>query len=258
LCLTTAAAAAEEGPELVTDRPDQTESTGIVERGSYQIEAGHVHSVARDGGFVLRSDSTAQALLRTGLGRRSELRVGLDGYLSETESFRARETSDRSGLGDASIGAKLRLANETGRRPALAVLGTLSVPSGSSEFTSDRLDPSFRALFSHSPAADLSLGYNLGAAWSTAAGDDGERHTTSALEWTLSAGIDAGHGIGFFAELFGCAPLSAAGTPATSVDLGATYLIRRNVQLDAAAGVGLSSAAEDWFAGFGISVRLPR
>jgi hypothetical protein len=34
--------------------------------------------------------------------------------------------------------------------------------------------------------------------------------------------------------------------------------VRPNLQLDAAAGVGLSSAADDVFVGLGLSVRLPR
>ena len=37
-----------------------------------------------------------------------------------------------------------------------------------------------------------------------------------------------------------------------------TYLLRDNIQADFAGGVGLSSAAGDWFVGLGISARFPR
>ena len=42
------------------------------------------------------------------------------------------------------------------------------------------------------------------------------------------------------------------------LDAGATFLMIPNVQLDASGGIGLNSAAEDWFAGVGLSVRVPR
>jgi hypothetical protein len=42
----------------------------------------------------------------------------------------------------------------------------------------------------------------------------------------------------------------------TSFDAGFTFLTSENVQLDLSGGVGHS--ADDWFAGTGISFRLPR
>jgi hypothetical protein len=56
-------------PELVTDRPDQTESTEIVPKGFVQTELGL--------GDADGADATFAGLARIGLSERIELRVGL-------------------------------------------------------------------------------------------------------------------------------------------------------------------------------------
>lgn len=43
-----------------------------------------------------------------------------------------------------------------------------------------------------------------------------------------------------------------------SLDGGLTFGIRDNVQLDISAGVGLNRAADDWFVGAGVAIRVPR
>ncbi len=40
------------------------------------------------------------------------------------------------------------------------------------------------------------------------------------------------------------------------IDGGFTYLVRDTLQLDVAAGVGLSDEADDWFVGIGVSARF--
>ena len=88
--------------------------------------------------------------------------------------------------------------------------------------------------------------------------DDGELTTLSFAEWTVALGIGATDRLAFFTELFGATGLSASGGPENAFDGGLTYLVRDNLQLDAAAGVGLSDAALDWFGLVGISYRWPR
>ena len=63
---------------------------------------------------------------------------------------------------------------------------------------------------------------------------------------------------GLFVEVFGDIPFNATGGPRNSFDGGLTFLIRDNLQIDGAAGVGLSDSADDWSVGLGITVRLPR
>jgi hypothetical protein len=255
------AATAQEEPELVTDRPDQTESTAIVPAGRVQIELGASlagDEIGEDAHEIENHASQLGAtLVRVGLNRRFELRLGWEGWLDEeVTSGSLRERED--GAGDAVIGAKLGLRQGEGLSPAIALLVHSSVPIGDAAFTTDRYDSSFRLAVSHDLEGGIGLGYNVGVETESSDAEGSGHSTLATAIYTLSAGIPAGERLGFFVEVFGEIGLSADGPPANSLDTGATYLLRPNLQLDAAVGVGISEAAGDWFAGIGVSARLPR
>lgn len=69
-------------PEIVTDRPDFTESSEIIPFGWLQIESG----VSLEGDAVTRAFTAPSALLRFGLGLRTEFRFGAEGLVSELTS----------------------------------------------------------------------------------------------------------------------------------------------------------------------------
>ncbi len=120
------------------------------------------------------------------------------------------------------------------------------------------MDPALRLSFAHTLSERLSLGYNVGIGWESGPGGDGGTTTLSSYLYTVALGIGLSDRVGAFVELFGDVPASAPGGPANSFDGGFTFLVRDNLQFDVAAGAGLSDAADDWFAGVGISVRWPR
>ncbi len=161
--------------------------------------------------------------------------------------------SDPDGPGDTDLGAKVHLRKEQGRAPELALLAAVSLPTGDDDFSSDRLDPSFRICGSFELSERLAMGYNVGAAWTSESGA-----TLSSYLYTAALGIGVTDRLGAFVELFGEVPASASGRPANSLDGGLTYLLRDNIQVDLAGGIGLSSAADDWFVGLGISARFSR
>lgn len=243
-------------PELVTDRPDQSESTQVVEPGRVQLEIGALWSAERDQPADQETFALPTTLIRIGVAERLELRVGWAGLVRDEVELR-RGTLTREGAGDAGLGAKLRLADEQGHRPAMALLAGVSLPVGDTGIGSERSDPSFRFAASHTLSRRLGLAYNAGIAWATETDRRGESHTLSSYVYTLSAGLALGEKLSGFAELFGEIPGSAAGDTAHSFDSGLTFRLRPNLQLDLAAGVGLTDAAPDWFAGLGVSIRLP-
>jgi hypothetical protein len=191
--------------------------------------------------------------VRYGVVDRLELRFGLPTL--STQLAGGAETN----LTDPELGAKIALWQERGWRPEAALLVGTTLPLGSNDLSSHRFDPAFRFSFGHTLPRSFSLGYNLGAAWETAPEADGSgRDTRSRFEYTAALGYDFTDRWGGFVELFGDGPLSDAGGPAHSLDGGLTYLLRENLQLDFAAGLGLSSEAPDWFVTAGLSVRFPK
>ena len=66
-------------PEMVTDRPDQTESSNIVLPGHVQFEIGYTHVEVELDGVDFVFDELPQTLARIGLSKRFELRQLLYG-----------------------------------------------------------------------------------------------------------------------------------------------------------------------------------
>ncbi len=238
-------------PELVTDRPDQTESSETVGPGYVQFEFGWTHSEDDDDADVT-SDSFPETLIRVGVVDNLELRFGFGGYIREDVDGLGTE----DGAGDLSVGLKWRLWEESGWRPQTAVLADTSVPTGQTPFSSERFDPSVRLACSHTLTETLGLGYNLAGIWSSEEDGGEDRDTTASIAYSVVLGVALSDRLGTFVELFGETPTDE-GKPANSFDAGVTYLIADNLQIDVLGGVALSDAADDWFAGAGLVWRLP-
>lgn len=239
-------------PDLVTDRPDATESSIVVLPGIIQVETGIVYTDEAEHSPHSRTYAVPGTLFRIGLFDRVELRLGFDGFIVEDG------TDEEDGIGDSEIGVKIFFAEEKGLRPEMAFLASLSMPTGEKAFSSERKDPSFRFLFSHSLTDRLSLGTNLGIAWSTKP-NVSERglNTLSVFQYTTSLGIGLTDKLGSYLEFFGDMPMSDKGNPAHTFNGGFTYLLKDQLQFDVSAGFGLSQSADDWFVGTGVSFAIP-
>ena len=91
-------------PEMITDRPDRTESSYVVPRGFWQFELGWGHGEASFGDEDLMLDQVPETLVRFGLLDRLELRIGWNGIQSQ------KMGEDRmSGAGDTQLGVKIGL-----------------------------------------------------------------------------------------------------------------------------------------------------
>ncbi len=262
-----------DSPELVTDRPDLTESSSVVPKGTVQIEMGWSMERLSSPGEDLTAHHFPETLARIGLHDRIELRLGWDGgQWQELQKDGINVVS--SGAGDMYLGTKLSLWSEDGNLPETALIMGSSIPTGSKCRASDQLgnrlccssfnlyssrryDPSVILAMSKTLSDRLSIGWNLGTVWLTEREDSGDFDTLPRGIYSASLGISATDRMGFFVEFFGDTSLTGGSRPSNSVDGGVTFLILPNVQLDASAGKGVSSESPDWFAGAGISFRLP-
>ncbi len=242
--------------ELVTDRPDQTESAETVPEGHVQLELGWTYGRDAAAGLDLETQQFPATLARIGLSRSWELRLGWAG-LSRQRVEIDGASSVQEGAADGDLGAKVRLRDERGGAPAVALLFGTSIPLAEEGLGTDRFDPSFRFSFSHTLSPRVSLGYNLGMEWASTDPEEGERHTLSRGIYTVALGFSLSERLGTFVEIYGDVAASDSGRPSHAFDGGFTWLLNGSMQLDIAAGVGLNRAAEDWFVGLGFSVRIP-
>jgi hypothetical protein len=238
--------------EMITDRPDRTESSYVVPRGLWQFELGWGHGEASLGDEDLLFDQVPETLVRYGLLDRLEFRIGWNGIQSQ------KTGDDRiSGSGDTQLGVKIGLWAERGAVPRAALLAGVSLPSGSRQFSTRRTDPGIRLALSNDLTERFSLGGNLGVAWETSEEGNSDRDTFPRGLYTLALGVSAFEKTGFFAEFFGDTAVNGSTSAANNIDGGLTHLVRPNVQLDFAVGKGISSESLDWFLTLGVSFRLP-
>lgn len=239
--------------ELVTDRPDQTESAEVILPGSVQVELGATHTQITSN---VDNQAFAEFLVRIGVFKNVELRVGYDGYNKLNADFGPFDV-DESGSGDSSLGFKWKMAEEKGSRPQTALLVATSLPTGDDAFTADNPEPSFRFNFSHTLSETTGLAYNLGMAAVTENDENGE-HTLAVAQYTLTYGVGVSDRVGLFLEAFGDIPTTASGGPSNYIDGGLTVAINPKMQWDLAGGTGISDNTEDWFITTGLSFRIDR
>lgn len=87
-------------PEIVTDRPDVTESSIVVPKGSLQFENGATLTTSH--GF--QTFDLSESLIRLGISTKTEIRLVVPNYLG------GFTVSDATGFGDVALGMKQQLA----------------------------------------------------------------------------------------------------------------------------------------------------
>jgi len=245
------------GPQLdkplQTDRPNFTSTSVTVGKGVTQIESGYTYLKSNEGGQDVRYQSFGEFLWRQGiLADWLEFRVGFS-PLQQTAQIGTYHNST-FGTQDLDLALQFALTPQAGILPEMALITSMSVPTGSPAFTSQHVEP----------GVDLIYAWQLNQIVSVAASTQGyadidtsgkyflEMAQSCSVNYTLNSQLSA------FTEWFVLIP-SGARTARTEhyFDAGFTFLINNNVQLDWSAGVGLSEGASDFFAGAGLSVRFP-
>jgi outer membrane putative beta-barrel porin/alpha-amylase len=245
----TAAQPSSELGEMVTDRPDFTESSEVVGKGIAQLETGMSYEGDGQGDARSRGFTTPQALLRVGLSKRVELRLGGDGFVSERAGV-GPSAVHTTGGSDFDLGMKVRLASQDTAGFDVAIIPILSLPVGSEAFSSGGVDPTVKFTWARSLPAGFDLSGNVNVS-SLTQGD--ARFSQMAYSW--SAGHDLVAGWGMYWELYGFSALEKDGDYGWTFNTGVSHPIGPNRQVDFTVGHALTGAAPDWFVSAGFSVR---
>lgn len=217
---------------IITDRPDQTESSVCVTAKSIQIESGVNLSFTNK----LTSVSVPNTLFRVGLFPFLELRLFHE-VLINKHSF----NKNNFGISDFQVGFKMQLFKKENHKSTVALLSHLIIPSGSNELSEDHWGSSSRLLVTHQLSERNSLAYNFGYTYHNSKKGD--------LIYTLSLAHALTDKLGLFAELYG--ELIEFDKLLLNGDAGITYLIKPNLQLDLSYGIGVIQKMN--FISFGVS-----
>jgi hypothetical protein len=240
--------AAQQKPEIVTDRPDQTESPELVPATALQVETGFIYESDKHETMRSRNITYNTTLLRYGVNQNFELRL-LSEYLGEYVEMGETVAADVEGLSPLTLGLKIRLADQKGIWPQAALLGHINLKTGSRAFVPKYTAADFRFAFSHTLSEKLALDYNVGAEWS---GDSDEPHANFLS--TVSLFFAVTQKLGTFIESYSFYPENKK--PDHRCDAGIMYKFNSVVQWDVSAGLGISEKSPDNFISTGLSVRF--
>lgn len=242
--------AQQEAHDLVTDRPDQTESSSVVPLKALQIESGFVFERDETNLYNKKSYTYNTTLLRYGLCESFELRLGAEYINEEIEQSISDTSFNLSGLSPLYSGFKVYVAREDGWKPEIAFLGAMILPfTAGKDFKPQYSAANIRFSFSHTLSERLSLGYNLGAEW------DGETAIPGYF-YSIALGLGIADRLGMFIESYGLVP--EKGDAEHLLDGGFTILLLPNLQFDVSSGMGINETATDFFISTGISYRIPQ
>jgi len=210
--------------QIVTDRPDQTESSSTVGKGNLQIEAGLLIGSEGDEPLSTRQILAPTTLFRYGITKGIELR-----FMGQLESLKLQDQVFW-GISDIEFGAKFQVFQKEGSRSEVAFLTHLVLPTGPAELTNDAFGTINKLAISHEINEYMGLGYNLGFNYLGSGKGD--------LTYSLVLGVGLGEKMSIYAEPYG--EYVNLDNFLHNFDAGLTYLVEENLQLDVSFGLGLN------------------
>ena len=243
------------GPDepLASDRPDFTEASSTVGRGVIQLEMGYTYISDDDGPNHTHTHSYPELLTRIGFfADWLEFRIAYN-HGTAVVDFDELPIANFSGGEDLYLGFKIMLTPQEGILPEMSIMPQWTVPTGHSEFTADEVLPGVSWLYGWDINDFLST---AGSTQINKAIDDlDEIYYEFAQSWTI--GYTFTERWGGYTEWYVLVP-SGSDIASTQhyFNGGFIFPVTNNLQFDIRAGVGLSDASDDFFAGAGLAVRL--
>lgn len=227
--------------ELVTDRPDQTESAVVVPLGSLQIESGLLLEYSDFEGVYARSILAPTTLFRLGIFKCLELR-----FVSQFESIKEKSSGLSSkGISDLEIGVKVSLLDKKDVNTQIGLVSHMLVPSGSKDLTNDKVGLINKLAISHELNDRVGLGYNVGYNYLGRGSGD--------FTYSLAMGYSFSSEIGLYVEGFG--EIADMDKNFINMDAGITYLLKENFQLDFSFGTGINHTMNYLAIGFSWNIK---
>jgi hypothetical protein len=223
--------------EIATDRPDVTNSSVVVPKGSLQIENG-INASARDGSRFVDGTNTR---LRAGIADCLEFLIDVPTYFANVRGPEA------SGFSDVAPAIKWQISPIPGKVDLAAVFG-VALPTGSAGIAGRGAQPYLQFPWSW----ELRSGWGLsGMLTEFIRPSDPTRAITEA---TFVVEKKMTERASLFAEYVGDYP--ANGSSAQLVNSGGLYRLTPNQQVDFHVALGLNRNAPNYIVGVGYSVRF--
>jgi hypothetical protein len=234
----------DEIPDITADRPGMATPANIMLPLKLQIESGssYERSNAKDNFFEnIYFNST---LLRFGINRNAEIRL-------QTDLLRARNYGQQDfGLNPLTLGTKVLIFKGRSILPMTSMLMNVTLPwIGNKSFGPAHLSPSVYLLMQNDVTDKLNVCYNFGAMY-----DEQQERANEFFALCLSYGITDR----FSAFLENYNWFASGAPPSNNIDLGFTWVVQKNVQLDLSGNLSLQDLNNYFMINFGVAWRIMR
>ena len=245
--------------EMNTDRPDKTESPFTVDAGHVQIEA-DILNYSYDRNNPAHIDTRVETVsiapvnLKLGVCNNFDLQLILETYTSiRTHDVSAGTVEKNRGFGDVRVRAKWNAWGNDGGATALAIMPYVKLPTNQDNVGNHSVEGGAIVPF----AIELPAGWNVGLMTEIDvvrdSGGNG-RHPEFLNSVTFSH--DLLGSLAGYAEFFSAVSAESNSDWIGTVDVGLTYGLTEDIQLDAGVNVGVTRSADDINPFFGISWRF--
>jgi len=227
---------------IITDRPDQTESSSTIQKSSLQIESGLLFGYIKDGAFSEEALLAPTVLWRYGINSAIELRL-----LTEFASVKDKISNNTiNGISDLQIGTKIQLFKKEEINTEIAFLSHVIIPTAKNDLSLNEFGIINKLSVSHELSDGVGIGYNLGY--------DYYGFGNGNFTYSLAIGIGLSDKMGFFIEPYG--ELVEFENHLSNFNTGFTYLIKDNSQLDISFGTGINHKMK--FVSLGYSLNIAK
>ncbi|AHF90087.1 hypothetical protein OPIT5_07475 [Opitutaceae bacterium TAV5] len=235
---------------LSTDRPDQTESPYTVDAGHVQIELDFVnYTYDSDGGIRTREYRVAPLNLKVGLLNHVDLQLMVDPYIrSQVKDRNAGTRTTVSGSGDLTTRLKINLWGNDGGATALGIMPFVKWPLSSNDIRNGKTEGGVIVPF----AAGLPADWSMGAMTEVDFVSDGDGGYDTEWVNSITFSHDITGKLGGYIEFVAVTGSAPGFRWQGQVDIGFTWALGENSQLDFGCNFGVTDSAPDYqpFAGF--------
>ena len=237
--------------EMSTDRPDKTESPYSVPKGRVQIEmdfANYTRDRSADG--RVETIGVAPFNLKLGLGDDTDIQVVAAPYTHRTVTDpRDGTRMATEGLGDVTIRLKQNFWGNDGGKTAFALMPYVTLPTSHKGLGTDTVEFGLIAPLAIGLSDTIDLG--LMTEVDVVGKDDGRGRRVNFVN-SATLGFSLAKRVGMYTELF----TERGDQWVVTGDIGFTYAVAENTQLDTGVNLGLNRAADDVGVFVGLSRRF--
>jgi len=245
--------------ELSTDRPDKTESPYTLDDGHWQVEMDVVtftydrHNTERSDTRV-ESWSFATVNFKVGLLNDIDFQVVLEPWsTARTVQNTGHVTSRADGFGDVTLRTKINLFGNDDGPTAFSLMPFVKIPTNQDDLANHAVEGGLILPL----AVQLPSGWSLGLMTELDAVEESDGDGYRA-EWinTITFSHDLTERLGAYVEFFSAVTSESDVPWVGTFDVGLTYAVSDDIQLDAGVNIGLTRFADDVNPFIGLSWRF--